>query len=457
MLTPFKRCGIQQLFFFLLNFIVKSILFFLSPSKSQGGSSFPATSENKTNNSNTFLFFFLSSLTFFLSFILLYLSPPSLPPAYSIYFYSWNRSLLFIMPQTTQRLLLLLLAILLYLSAVSIAAADSSLKCNGYEELCSRSYNDITYMTTHASFAVTSKDTPGKPGTQYHDIKQQLADGVRGFHLTIQQGPTTSDVRMCYLDCSVNDGGDLQNALVDIKKWMDANKNDVVTVFLESVGADAAPAAVLDSFVKSGIDDYAYAPSPAIPADWPSLETMIKSDKRLVVFVESSAISGGNPKGYFIPYDGVVKKTDGPFNHGDGWTCGPYGGYKGTIMLLPHYIIQTATYKGVKYTNMPYPFGLGSMNGFQFEFHAAACRSAQSIWVNFPMVDFYDEGHVKTSTQKFNALPYKGDDSSNFYPEFYKDTAPGFNTGDGGVSARSVNNLWLLAMLCISTLALGGL
>ncbi|KAI9506013.1 PLC-like phosphodiesterase, partial [Coemansia spiralis] len=158
--------------------------------------------------------------------------------------------------------------------------------CNQHSELCSRAYNDVTFISTHASFALTNATRPSVPGTQYKSITQQLNDGVRGLHLNIVQGTKATDVWLCYPDCNVNNGGTLQDTLSTVKSWMDSNKNDVVTIFLEGNATTASPSAVLSAFTQSGIDKYALTGK---PTTWPTLGSMIDDGTTLVVFAESTA------------------------------------------------------------------------------------------------------------------------------------------------------------------------
>ncbi|KAJ2362275.1 hypothetical protein H4S02_011427, partial [Coemansia sp. RSA 2611] len=142
----------------------------------------------------------------------------------------------------------------------------------------------------------------------------------------------------------------------------------------------------------------------------------------LVVFSDDAGLVAANIKGYFIPHGDIVLRLDGPFTYGSEWTCGPWNRRYESILVIPHYIVQTATYNGVTYKDMPYPFNLGTTNGYQYEFHAITCRGGQSIWINFMEVDYYSEGDVKTPTLKLNALPYPNDNVANFYPQFFDAT-----------------------------------
>ncbi|KAJ1955397.1 hypothetical protein GGI12_005568 [Dipsacomyces acuminosporus] len=152
---------------------------------------------------------------------------------------------------------------------------------------------------------------------------------------------------------------------------------------------------------------------------------MIEQNTRLLVFTEDPAISDANTQKYFMPYADNVLKLDSAFSYGAEWTCAPYEFSTAySLMLLPHYIQQTSLYNGKSYPNMPYPFNLGTTNGYQLEYHAIHCRGGKSLWVNYMQVDFYDKGDVFTPALKFNSLPFKGDDASNFVPKFYSGTAP---------------------------------
>ncbi|KAJ2489967.1 hypothetical protein IWW37_003515, partial [Coemansia sp. RSA 2050] len=258
-------------------------------------------------------------------------------------------------------------------------------------------------------------------GTQYFGIQQQLNDGIRGLHLNITQGATASDVSLCYPDCNAYNGGSLKDTLTIVKNWLDSNQRDVLTIFLESAQLRASPAAVLKAFTDSGIDKYAFMGKP-LATGWPSLQSMIGNRTTLVVFSDDAGLVAANSKGYFIPHPNIVLRLDGPFTYGSEWTCGPWNRRYESILVIPHYIVQTANYNGVTYKDMPYPFNLGTTNGYQYEFHAITCRGGQSIWVNFMEVDYYSEGDVKTPTLKLNALPYPNDNVANFYPQFFDAT-----------------------------------
>jgi hypothetical protein len=92
---------------------------------------------------------------------------------------------------------------------------------------------------------------------------------------------------LCHSSCSLLDAGTLSSWLKEIKTWMDANTNDVVTVLI--VNSDnATPAQLGAEFSASGIDKMAYTPpSTNVPKTWPTLDNLISNNTRLMTFVAS--------------------------------------------------------------------------------------------------------------------------------------------------------------------------
>jgi hypothetical protein len=157
--------------------------------------------------------------------------------------------------------------------------------CNGAAELCSKSYGTVTYVGTHNSYAIGSDNLAVN---QDQDITQQLNDGVR--MLQMQAHNKSGNIQLCHSSCSLLDGGSLQDYLGKVKKWMDANPNDVVTLLIVNIdNLDASQYASV--FRAAGVESLSYAPpSPALAAaDWPSLGEMIDTGKRLVTFLDNAA------------------------------------------------------------------------------------------------------------------------------------------------------------------------
>lgn len=83
----------------------------------------------------------------------------------------------------------------------------------------------------------------------------------------------------------MNTAGPAVNYLTDIKKWLDANPHDVVTLLLTN--GDYVPVGNFSSVMeKSGLASYAYTPPHQLAIDeWPTLQEMITAGDRLVMFL----------------------------------------------------------------------------------------------------------------------------------------------------------------------------
>ncbi|KAF8879057.1 PLC-like phosphodiesterase [Infundibulicybe gibba] len=185
----------------------------------------------------------------------------------------------------------LILCVALTLSGTSRAlslATKRATVCNGHAELCSRSYANVTYIGAHDSFAF-STDPFALARDQEVDIPTQLQLGVR--LLQAQAHENNGEIHFCHTSCALFDGGTVQDYLTQVKTFLDANPNEVITfIFTNPEGLSVADV-WKPAFDAAGITPLAYVP-PTVPAPrnaWPTLSQMIDSGKRVVVFLDAGA------------------------------------------------------------------------------------------------------------------------------------------------------------------------
>lgn len=92
----------------------------------------------------------------------------------------------------------------------------------------------------------------------------------------------------CSSSCDLLDAGPLSSWLAEVRQWMEANPDNVVTVLLVN-GASATASSLAAQYEAAGItDSLVYTPSGASAetADWPTLSSMISSGQRMVNFVD---------------------------------------------------------------------------------------------------------------------------------------------------------------------------
>ncbi|KAI4745197.1 hypothetical protein E4T50_04436 [Aureobasidium sp. EXF-12298] len=166
------------------------------------------------------------------------------------------------------------------------AVTKRATACNNSPDLCSKAYNNVTYLGAHNSpFLRDTSTGNSESGNQFYNSTVQLSAGVR--LLTGQVHNNNGSLHMCHTSCTLLDAGLLSDWLSEIKTWMDGNPNEVVTVLL--VNSDDSSASDLASaYTTAGITSYAYTPtSTTAPTEWPTLQTLINDGKRLLNFVAS--------------------------------------------------------------------------------------------------------------------------------------------------------------------------
>ncbi|QSZ36716.1 hypothetical protein DSL72_006599 [Monilinia vaccinii-corymbosi] len=206
--------------------------------------------------------------------------------------------------------------------------------CNGYAELCGRKWSNVSQIGTHDSAFVGELPTQN----QDIDVTAQLSAGVR--FLQAQTHYFVDELRLCHTSCWEEDSGPAVNYLSDIKKWLDANPNDVVTLLLTN--GDYVPVGNFSAVMEaSGLAGYAYTPPHQLAIDqWPTLQEMITAGHRLVMFLDYDANTNVAP--YILPefsyfFETAYDTTDSTFS-----TCKldrpPGSNGDGLLPLINHYL-----------------------------------------------------------------------------------------------------------------------
>ncbi|GLB35944.1 hypothetical protein LshimejAT787_0302320 [Lyophyllum shimeji] len=270
----------------------------------------------------------------------------------------------------------------------ALAPARRATVCNGHAELCNRSYGTVTYVGTHDSYAVGVNNLAVN---QDHDITTQLNDGVR--MLQVQAHVENGVIKLCHTSCSLYDGGSLEDYLKTVKKWLDANPNEVLSLLI--VNINNAPASQYDTVFKAAsVDTLSFAPqsSPLQASAWPTLGSMIDSGKRLVTFLDNQADPTTVP--YLIDEFSNIWET--AFNVVDPtlFDCSvnrTHGDSSTQMYLINHFLDRLVL-------NQPVPdvakanvtnaaSGPGSLGA-----HVDTCVAANTRAPNFLLVDFYEYG-----------------------------------------------------------------
>ncbi|KAJ9608788.1 hypothetical protein H2200_006559 [Cladophialophora chaetospira] len=323
-------------------------------------------------------------------------------------------------------ILRLLISCLAFLSLSTAASLNPSLSrrqssaCNNSPSLCSKPYNSIVHLGAHDSPFVRDASTGfSTSGDQYYNSTVQLSAGVRLLSAQVHQ--SNGEYHLCHSSCDLLDAGILSDWLREIKKWLDDNPNEVVTILL--VNSDnASPQDLGAHFTTAQLTDYAYVPpSTSVPPSggvWPTLQELITANKRLMVFVGSLDNPASIPTEYAYLMDEFTFIFENPFENVDpsNFTCNPdrptsvqgntEGAFSsGRMAFMNHFLykdgvfdIQTPDVDKINITNSP-----GNSVG-NLGYALSTCNSQYGRVPTFTLVDFFDEGPALDAVDALNGV-----------------------------------------------------
>ncbi|KAI8938285.1 hypothetical protein NX059_005944 [Plenodomus lindquistii] len=295
--------------------------------------------------------------------------------------------------------------------------ASAQNACNNSPSLCSKAYNNITHLGAHDSpFLRDSSTSFSTSGNHYYNTTVQLEAGVRllsaQVHKTNESGADAW--HLCHSSCDLLDAGSLTSWLTEIKTWMDANTNDVVTVLL--VNSDAASASDLGSqFSSSGIDKLAYSPpSPStIPTTWPTLDTLIGNNTRLMTFVAS--LSEPSPEHPYL-MDEFTFMFENNFENinPSNYSCTPNrptglgtpaaAAESGRMFLMNHFLYENQLF-GIQSPNETYANVTNAQTGYgSLGESVKNCTGVYGKPPSFVLVDFFNVGPAIASVDAANGV-----------------------------------------------------
>ncbi|KAI8319822.1 PLC-like phosphodiesterase [Martensiomyces pterosporus] len=320
-------------------------------------------------------------------------------------------------------------------SKPALVRKSTSGQCNGYSDLCQRQFNKVAYATTHNSYAYGDQIA----ANQNKNIKSQLDAGIRGFMLDLHlessvklnrrdatllavsptssttassssTGSSSTDPYLCHTTCLLLNDGPLINELRNFKTFLDANPNEVITIFIENDDNFTA-AQMATQFKNASLDKYAFQPaSTGSDFAWPTLQSMISSGKRLVIFTDGGADPSTVP---WILYDKdyvVQTPYEVPVNSNFG--CSPLTTVR-PLWVMNHFVYANQTF-GNGVVGKPDPTSAASVNALSSLQNQASICSKAGVFPNFVTVDFYDQGDVLKAVAGINGVTYRDTSTSTF-------------------------------------------
>ena len=250
-------------------------------------------------------------------------------------------------------------------------------QCNGSKDLCNKRYNEVAYLTTHNAF--NSKQDGYLFPNQKSNIAVQLNNGVRGLMIDVYDDNGTTVVYHAYKFLGSKP---LSIYFNDIKYFLDNNPNEIITIILESYTSSNA---IENEIIKVGLLKYLHTQE--INSLWPKLQTMIDSNKRLVILSDKNDANEDQSWYHYI-WNFAVENKYGEIN------CEfNRGSPTNSLFIFNHFITSLTGNKN----------NAKNVNSFKFlRNHILNCKNLKNKFPNFITVDFCDIGESLDVVNKLN-------------------------------------------------------
>ena len=291
--------------------------------------------------------------------------------------------------------------------------------CNNSPALCSQPYSNISQLGAHDSPFLRDASTDfSMSGNQFYDTPTQLSAGVRLVSAQVQRANGSSDsaLHVCHSSCDLLDAGSLSSWLGEIKEWMDANPNEVVTVLLVN-GAEAPAAEIAAHYSAAGITtSLAYVPRGDSYQDqqWPTLQNLISSGTRLINFV--SGLDADTAYPYLLDQFAYIFENDYENTSPTDFSCEPArpGAAVGStaqvveagmMPLMNHFLYQSQAF-GIQSPNESYVETTNAPSGGVGNLGDAAseCTRYYGRAPAVVMVDFFNVGPAIETVDRLNGV-----------------------------------------------------
>lgn len=269
------------------------------------------------------------------------------------------------------------------------SCTGASGRCNGHSDLCERTFENVAYPTTHNAFG-NAEENWLNPNQRY-GLARQLSDGVRGMMLDTYY--YNGEVVMCHGFCNLGETQGrtprelLTSGLGKIREYLEVDPGAVLSIIFESYISEAQAE---QAFVDAGLAGFLHEQVAGDP--WPTLEDMIASGKRLVVFTDDSSAS--------LPWHHYVWdhawETHYSFENVEDFSCAiNRGTATNDLFILNHFL--TDLFGGVALANQANKDPL-------FLDRALQCELEGGQLPNFVTVDFHDIGTLFSTTNTLNGF-----------------------------------------------------
>ncbi|MDD3741449.1 MAG: phosphatidylinositol-specific phospholipase C domain-containing protein [Bacteroidales bacterium] len=259
-------------------------------------------------------------------------------------------------------------------------------QCFSCYDLKENRYDKTAFLTTHNSFNCEEGDF--QMPNQTYSISNQLNDGVRALMIDVYE---KNGIPTVYHGFSILGSVPLSSNLAEIKSFLENNTTEIVTIIFEcNVSADM----IEQAFIDADLYDYLFEKNELMP--WPTLEEMINTNKRLVVFSDMDDASEMQ-KWYHYAWDYSVE-THFTVNGTDDFSCDyNRGDPENDLFIFNHFITSSVGTGNIEQAT------IANSNPF-FISRIFECMDNNEKLPNFITVDFYETGNCCDVVNTLNSM-----------------------------------------------------
>lgn len=260
-------------------------------------------------------------------------------------------------------------------------------QCNGHLELCNRSYDQVAFLTTHNAFNA-GEDGFSLPNQNF-GLTKQLQDGVRALMLDVYD---EGGVATVYHGFSFLGTATLASNLIQIKDFMDANPNEVLTIIFECYINSAM---MNDVFAEVGLLPYLH--EQILGESWPTLQEMTYSGRRLVVLSDKN--DALPQQGWYHYVWDFAVETSFSNNSPSSFSCEFNRGDETNDLFIVNHFVTDATF------GVGQPDQAAIVNELSFFYDRVhGCQLEKQKFPNFPTIDFYELGQTLAVIDSLNGV-----------------------------------------------------
>lgn len=291
------------------------------------------------------------------------------------------------MKKTTQAFALTILLIAFLSLEGCKKEADNTNEINNSDiALLPKKYDSVCFLMTHNS--MNSSEKGYAIPNQTYSISNQLNAGVRGLMLDTYDG--TDGVAITYHAIEALGSQKLVDVLEEVKAYLQQNTNAIISIIFQNEGGNAQLEQAIDSI---GLDAFTYTHTAGTA--WPTIQTMVNNNQRLVLFVEKNKLPRAS---YLMNAFSIIFDTKYEFKNVNEFNSDLNRGRNGRreLYLVNHWLSNSL---GLPDKNLAPQANARAVVGKRVQ----DCSSANNHFINFLGVDFVEIGDTKAVVDSINA------------------------------------------------------